>query len=54
MESIFLYNDIALSYQNNYEVTVLTTTPLYNLIKESLERQPQKNVFGHCISNFNE
>jgi len=46
VSTAYLYNDIALGYQkNNYDVTVLTTTPHYNLIQESLERQPQKKIF---------
>ncbi len=56
VSTAYLYNDIALGYQkNNYEVTVLTTTPHYNLIKESLERQPQKKIFFGLFftSNFN-
>ena len=46
VSTAYLYNDIALGFQkNNYEVTVLTTTPHYNLIQESLDRQPLKKCF---------
>ncbi len=56
VSTAYLYNDIALGYKkNNYEVTVLTTTPHYNLIQESLESQPQKKIFFglYFTSNFN-
>ena len=46
VSTAYLYNDIALGFQKkNYTVTVLTTTPHYNLIKESLDRQPLKKNF---------
>jgi len=46
VSTAYLYNDIALGFQKkNYEVKVLTTTPHYNLIKDSLERQPLKKSF---------
>ena len=56
VSTAYLYNDIALGFQrNNYEVTVLTTTPHYNLIQESLDRQPLKKYFLGLFftSNFN-
>ena len=56
ISTAYLYNDIALGFQrNNYEVTVLTTTPHYNLIQESLDRQPLKKCFLGLFftSNFN-
>lgn len=56
VSTAYLYNDIALGFQKkNYTVTVLTTTPHYNLIKESLDRQPLKKQFLGLFytSNFN-
>ena len=56
VSTAYLYNDIALGFQkNNYKVTVLTTTPHYNLIKESLDRQPLKKHFLGLLytSEFN-
>ncbi len=56
VSTAYLYNDIALGFlENGYEVTVLTTTPHYNLVQESLNRQPlKKKLFGlFFISNFN-
>ena len=53
VSTAYLYNDIALGFQkNNYKVTVLTTTPHYNLIKESLDRQPLKKCFQIKNSNL--
>ena len=46
MSTAYLYNDIAQGFQkNNYEVTVLTTTPHYNLIQEALDKQPLRKRF---------
>jgi colanic acid biosynthesis glycosyl transferase WcaI len=46
VSTAYLYNDIALGFQKkNYEVIVLTTTPHYNLVQDSLERQPLKKSF---------
>ena len=46
VSTAYLYNDIAQGFKkNNYEVTVLTTTPHYNLIQESLDKQPLKKCF---------
>ena len=56
VSTAYLYNDIAQGFQkNNYEVTVLTTTPHYNIVQESLDRQPQKKCFFglYFTSNFN-
>jgi glycosyltransferase involved in cell wall biosynthesis len=56
VSTAYLYNDIALGFQKkNYTVTVLTTTPHYNLITESLDRQPLKKQFLGLFytSNFN-
>ncbi len=56
VSTAYLYNDIALGFlENGYEVTVLTTTPHYNLIQESIDRQPlKKQLFGlFFVSNFN-
>ena len=55
VSTAYLYNDIALGFlENGYEVTVLTTTPHYNLIQESIDRQPlKKQLFGlFFVSNF--
>lgn len=39
----YLYGDIALALQaQGFDVTVLTTTPHYNLVKSQLARQPMK------------
>ena len=56
VSTAYLYNDIALGFQkNNYQVTVLTTTPHYNLIQNSLDKQPLKKCFLGLFftSNFN-
>ncbi len=46
VSTAYLYNDIALGFKrNNYDVTVLTTTPHYNLIQDSLDRQPLTKCF---------
>ena len=48
VSTAYLYNDIALGFKNaGYEVVVLTTTPHYNLIENSLLKQPLKRkLFG--------
>ncbi len=48
VSTAYLYNDIALGLKKaNYEVIILTTTPHYNLIESSLNKQPlEKKVFG--------
>ena len=56
VSTAYLYNDIALGFQKkNYEVIVLTTTPHYNQIQDSLDRQPLKKCFFGLFftSNFN-
>ena len=56
VSTAYLYNDIALGFQkNNYQVTVLTTTPHYNLIQNSIDKQPLKKCFLGLFftSNFN-
>ena len=46
VSTAYLYNDIAIGFKKKgYEVSVLTTTPHFNLINESLERQPLKKCF---------
>lgn len=43
VSTAYIYNDIALGFQKkNYEVIVLTTTPHYNQIQDSIEKQPLK------------
>jgi colanic acid biosynthesis glycosyl transferase WcaI len=48
VSTAYLYNDLALGFKDKgYHVTVLTTTPHFNLIKESLDKQPlKKHFFG--------
>jgi len=56
VSTAYLYNDLSLGFKNKgYDVTVLTTTPHFNLIKESLDKQPlQKRFFGLFYkSDFN-
>ena len=56
VSTAYLYNDIALGFlENGYAVTVLTTTPHYNLVQQSINRQPlKKQLFGLLYtSNFN-
>ncbi|MEL0008560.1 MAG: glycosyltransferase family 4 protein [Flammeovirgaceae bacterium] len=56
VSTAYLYNDIALGFQKKkYEVIVLTTTPHYNQIQNSLDRQPLKKRFLGLFftSNFN-
>jgi colanic acid biosynthesis glycosyl transferase WcaI len=57
VSTAYLYNDIALGLQGRgYEVIVLTTTPHYNLVQSSLDKQPlKKKLLGlYFESNFNE
>ena len=43
VSTAYLYNDIALKFQENgYEVLVLTTTPHYNVVESQLAAQPLK------------
>lgn len=56
VSTAYLYNDIALAFQKDgYEVSVLTTTPHYNVVKEELAKQPLEiQWFGlYYTSNFN-
>lgn len=56
VSTAYLYNDIAQGFQkNNYKVTVLTTTPHYNIIQESLDKQPLRKCFLGLFftSNYN-
>ena len=47
VSTAYLYNDIAQGFQkSNYKVTVLTTTPHYNLIQESLDNNTRKRFLG--------
>lgn len=56
VSTAYLYNDIALKFKDNgYTVSVLTTTPHYNIIKEELAKQPLfSKLFGlYFTSNYN-
>ena len=56
VSTAYLYNDLALGFlKKGYKVTVLTTTPHFNLINESLDRQPLKKRFSGLFytSDFN-
>ena len=56
VSTAYLYNDLALGFQKKgHEVCVLTTTPHFNLINESLDKQPLKKRFLGLfyISDFN-
>ena len=48
VSTAYLYNDIALAFQNKgYEVVVLSTTPHFNVVDEQLAEQPMKwGVWG--------
>jgi len=48
VSTAYLYNDLVLGFKNKgYEISVLTSTPHYNITKESLEKQPlRKKLFG--------
>ena len=50
VSTAYLYNDIALKFQENgYEVLVLTTTPHYTVVESQLAAQPLKwKVWGIC------
>lgn len=57
VSTAYLYNDIALKFKDNgYEVSVLTTTPHYNIIKDELTKQPLfPKLFGlYYTSNYND
>lgn len=56
VSTAYLYNDIALKFkESGYEVVVLTTTPHYNVLYDSLKKQPlHKKLFGlYFESDFN-
>lgn len=56
VSTAYLYNDIALKFkESGYEVVVITTTPHYNVLEDSLAKQPlHKKLFGlYYESNFN-
>ena len=43
VSTAYLYNDIALAFKKaGYDVTVLTTTPHFNVVEEQLKEQPIK------------
>ena len=48
VSTAYLYNDLVLGFKKKgYQITVLTSTPHYNLTKESLNTQPlKKKYFG--------
>mgnify|MGYP001118507998 FL=1 len=50
VSTAYLYNDIALKFQDSgYEVVVLTTTPHYNVIESQLRVQPLRwKLWGIC------
>jgi len=55
VSTAYLYNDIALAFHNEgYEVTVLTTTPHYNIVEGVIKEQPlKKKLLGlFYTSNF--
>jgi colanic acid biosynthesis glycosyl transferase WcaI len=46
VSTAYLYNDLALGFKKKgYKVTVLTSTPHYNVIKEAKDRQPMRKIF---------
>jgi hypothetical protein len=48
VSTAYLYSDIALGLQKKgYKIIVLTTTPHYNLIDESLDKQPLKKRLSY-------
>ncbi len=54
VSTAYLYNDLVLGFKNKgYDISVLTSTPHYNLTKESLEKQPlKKRFFGFLYNSF--
>ena len=48
VSTAYLYNDIALKFKEvGFEVSVLTTTPHYNVVADELKKQPlKKRTFG--------
>jgi glycosyltransferase involved in cell wall biosynthesis len=56
VSTAYLYNDIASKFKEfGYDVSVITTTPHYNVIQEELVKQPLKPVLGgiYYKSNYN-
>jgi colanic acid biosynthesis glycosyl transferase WcaI len=56
VSTAYLYNDIALRFANEgFDVTVLTTTPHYNVVENELRKQPLKAKLGgvYYESDFN-
>lgn len=55
VSTAYLYNDIALKFkESGYKVTVITSTPHYNIIDEEINKQPLKKRFYGLFfeSNF--
>lgn len=54
VSTAYLYNDIALAFQEQgYDVVVLTTTPHYNVIDEQLKKQPMRwKIIGICKQSY--
>ncbi len=55
VSTAYLYNDLALGFQKaGHRVTVLSTTPHFNLLQEALQKQPlQKRFLGlFYVSDF--
>lgn len=48
VSTAYLYNDIALAFQNRgFEVVVLSTTPHFNVVQDQLDKQPMRwGVYG--------
>ncbi len=54
VSTAYLYSDLVLGFKNKgYDISVLTSTPHYNLTKDSLEKQPlKKKFFGLLYNSF--
>lgn len=54
VSTAYLYNDIALKFQESgYDVVVLTTTPHYNVVEEQQRKQPLKwKIWGFCKVSY--
>lgn len=55
VSTAYLYNDIALKFkEEGFDVSVITTTPHYNIVESALQKQPLKRkAFGlYYESNF--
>ena len=56
VSTAYLYNDLALGFlKKGYKVTVLTTTPHFNVIEAALDMQPLRKCYLGLfyVSNFN-